>query len=299
MRKSLFVLIVLLLIALTGCGNKEPVSTDSDSTTGTLILTPDKDDTTSDETESSAKTERSDETEETSAVEVTKPKETESASTEETQSETVKTLIVSTETEDRPQQNTSSESEVSTTPTENTTSEKTEPTVPKTETAKPTETEAPKEPNATAADANEIAELVVKYINDYRVAQGTSAATHLPGLTEYAGYRSRQIISDFSHNTYDERAAATALSYGMYVDPTLYGMSGEPYYTACSGEAIAKAGYVGTIDHVAKSLADLIRNSSAHWSYVGAADYKYIGVGITYESGMWYCDVALTRENYG
>ena len=171
---------------------------------------------------------------------------------------------------------------------------------PKETTSEKTDTpEPPAIPNATAADADGIANLVVKYINDYRISEGTSAAVHLPGLTEYAKYRSRQIIADFSHNTYDERAAATALSYGMYVEPSLYGMNGEPYYTACAGEAIAKAGYAGTIDYIAKSLADLVRNSSKHWVYVGASDYKYIGVGIIYESGMWYCDVALTRENYG
>lgn len=154
-------------------------------------------------------------------------------------------------------------------------------------------------PNASASDAGAIAELVAQYLNDYRTAQGTAAVTRLSGLTGYAEYRSRQIISDFSHNTMDERAAATALSYGLYVDPSAYGMDGEPYYTACAGEAIAKAGYAGTVDYVASSLAHLIRNSPDHWSYIGSGEYRYIGVGITYESGMWYCDVALTKDNYG
>ena len=162
----------------------------------------------------------------------------------------------------------------------------------------PTET-TPTVPNASASDAGAIAELVAQYLNDYRTAQGTAAVTRLSGLTGYAEYRSRQIISDFSHNTMDERAAATALSYGLYVDPSAYGMDGEPYYTACAGEAIAKAGYAGTVDYVASSLARLIRNSPDHWSYIGSGEYRYIGVGITYESGMWYCDVALTKDNYG
>lgn len=73
----------------------------------------------------------------------------------------------------------------------------------------------------------------------------------------------------------------------------------EVYYTACAGEAIAKAGYAGTVDYVASSLARLIRNSPDHWSYIGSGEYRYIGVGITYERGMWYCDVALTKDNYG
>lgn len=50
---------------------------------------------------------------------------------------------------------------------------------------------------------------------------------------------------------------------------------------------------------LASSLARLIRNSPDHWSYIGSGEYRYIGVGITYESGMWYCDVALTKDNYG
>ena len=189
-----------------------------------------------------------------------------------------------------PKQNTSSGGP--TEPTEKTApAENTSPT-------EPTET-TPTVPNASASDAGAIAELVAQYLNDYRTAQGTAAVTRLSGLTGYAEYRSRQIISDFSHNTMDERAAATALSYGLYVDPSAYGMDGEPYYTACAGEAIAKAGYAGTVDYVASSLARLIRNSPDHWSYIGSGEYRYIGVGITYESGMWYCDVALTKDNYG
>ena len=150
---------------------------------------------------------------------------------------------------------------------------------------------------ATKADEKAIAERLVYYINEYRKEQGTVIATKLPGLTKYAEYRSRQLISNFAHDTEDERTAATALKYGEYVDPSLYGMSGEPYYTANAGEAIAKAGYVGTVDEIAKKFATLTRNSSGHWAYVGDSRYKYIGIGITYESGMWYCDIAVAMEN--
>lgn len=155
----------------------------------------------------------------------------------------------------------------------------------------------PKEPNASAQDTRAVANKVIEYINSYRTEQGVSGLTKLSGLTEYAEYRSRQLVSNFAHNTTDERAAATALKYGQYVDPTLYGMTGEPYYTANAREAIAQGGYVGTIDIVAKNLAQLVRNSAGHWNYVGNVDYIYIAVGVTYESGMWYCDIALTRTN--
>ena len=152
---------------------------------------------------------------------------------------------------------------------------------------------APQVVNASAQDSKEIAEKILEYINSYR----TIKAIKLEGLTEYAEYRSRQLIKRFAHNTEDERAAATALQYGEYVDPSLYGMNGEPYYTSCSREAIAKAGYAGTVDEIAKRFADLIKNSAKHWAYVGADEYSYIAVGVTYESGMWYCDVAVAKEN--
>lgn len=170
-----------------------------------------------------------------------------------------------------------------------------QPVTPKPETSQP----VPAKPNASASDAKVIADKVAEYINQYRREQGVSPAVCLTGLTQYAEYRSRQLISNFAHDTDDERAAATALQYGEYIDPTLYGMSGKPYYTACAGEAIAKAGYTGTIDEIAKSLAALVRNSAEHWCYVGSSEYRYVGVGITYESGMWYCDIALTMENHG
>lgn len=156
--------------------------------------------------------------------------------------------------------------------------------------------EPPLEPGkvyAGAEDARTVADKVLEYINGFR----TSPAVKLSGLTSYAEYRSRQLIGNFAHDTNDERAAATALQYGEYVDPSVYGGSGEPYYRANANEAIAKAGYVGTVDEVAYRLATLVRNSAEHWCYIGSAEYGYIAVGVTYESGMWYCDIAVTAEN--
>lgn len=174
------------------------------------------------------------------------------------------------------------------------TQQPTTPTTPTPETPRvEEETPVPEVPKATASDSVAVANKVIDYINSYR----SSPATKLPGLTKYAEYRSRQLISNFAHDTFDERAAATALQYGTYIDPTLYGMTGEPYYESGAREAIAKGGYVGTIDEVAKRLADLVKNSAGHWAYVGSSEYSYIAVGITYESGMWYCDIAMARLN--
>lgn len=276
MRKYLFVFALFLTLILTGCTQKD-IPPDREKTPSKVQVVELPENLSLDDTEKDTETKREDVTPTLTPNSEPQPMLSESPKQNESKqpqtSTTTKPSDTITETKDEPPKETASEI--------------------------PDAPEVPTRPNATAVDADEIANLVVKYINDYRIAEGTSAAVHLPGLTEYAKYRSRQIIADFSHNTYDERAAATALSYGMYVEPSLYGMNGEPYYTACAGEAIAKGGYAGTVDYIAKSLANLIRNSSKHWVYVGASDYKYIGVGITYESGMWYCDVALTRDNYG
>lgn len=141
-------------------------------------------------------------------------------------------------------------------------------------------------------DATEVANRVLYYINEFRDVP----ATYLPDLAEYARYRSRQLISNFVHDTEDQRAAATALQYGKYIDPSVFGGSGEPYYSANAREAIAKAGYVGTVDEVAYKLASLVRNSPNHWNYIGSSEYSYIAVGVTNESDMWYCAIEVKLQ---
>ena len=146
---------------------------------------------------------------------------------------------------------------------------------------------------ASAKDSRAVADRLVDYLNSYRA----SSAVKLSGLTAYSEYRSHQLTSNFSHDTMAQREAATALQYGEYVNPSLYGMTGDPYYTAGAREAIAMAGYYGTVDEVAEQLALLIRNSSDHWSYIGSSEYSYIAAGVTYSNGMWYCSVNVAKEN--
>lgn len=170
----------------------------------------------------------------------------------------------------------------------------TEPTESKPETTQPpAEETVPTEPRAGKNDTAAVARRVLEYINGYR----SSPATNLPGLTEYAQYRSRQLVSNFAHDTADQRAAATALQYGEYVDPAVFGGSGQPYYRANAREAIAKAGYVGTVDEVALKLANLVKNSTNHWKYIGDSSYCYIAVGVTFDSDMWYCAITVASEN--
>ena len=152
-------------------------------------------------------------------------------------------------------------------------------------------------PNANAEDCDEIAQRLIEHINNYRVADGAIKAQTLNGLTEYAKFRSKQLVINFAHDTLDERAAATALKYGKYVVPSEFGMDGEPYYTANCAEAIAKAGYIGSVETVSQKLGELVRNSTGHWSYVGSEQYKYIAVGITFEAGMWHCCIAVAIDN--
>lgn len=138
--------------------------------------------------------------------------------------------------------------------------------------ALPQETETHTAPTSTRAgkeDAIAVANRVLYYINEFRDVP----ATYLPELADYARYRSRQLISNFAHDTADQRAAATALQYGEYIDPSVFGGSGQPYYRANAREAIAKAGYVGTVDEVAYKLASLEKNSPNHWNYVGSLEY--------------------------
>ena len=186
----------------------------------------------------------------------------------------------------------SSKPNETTKPTE-TTKPQTKPTQKEPETTEPPAETVPTEPRAGKNDTAAVAQRVLEYINQYR----SSPATRLSGLTEYAQYRSRQLVSNFAHSTADQRAAATALQYGEYVDPSVFGGSGQPYYRANAREAIAKAGYVGTIDEVAMKLATLVKNSPNHWNYIGDSQYCYIAVGVTYESDMWYCAITVASEN--
>ena len=186
----------------------------------------------------------------------------------------------------------SSKPNETTKPTE-TTKPQTEPTQKELESTEPPAETVPTAPRAGKNDTAAVAQRVLEYINQYR----SSPATRLSGLTEYAQYRSRQLVSNFAHSTADQRAAATALQYGEYVDPSVFGGSGQPYYRANAREAIAKAGYVGTIDEVAMKLATLVKNSPNHWNYIGDSQYCYIAVGVTYESDMWYCAITVASEN--
>ncbi len=150
------------------------------------------------------------------------------------------------------------------------------------------------------ADSTEVERLVIKYINEYRTAQGDTEAVTLIGLTEVARYRARQLITDFAHT--DIREVCALLKYGRYFDMTEYGMDEKyNYYEGYDREAICKGEWFGTADMIAKNIAEGFKNSAKHWDYVGASKYGYIAVGIVYNEAdkYWYGCVCMSTENYG
>ena len=115
------------------------------------------------------------------------------------------------------------------------------------------------------------------------------------GLTRYAEYRSGQLISNFAHDPGDWNKAAEATGYGKYIDLSESVGASQGYYDIGAREALAMAGIVGSTDRIAETLAQIIIDSPRHWSYVGSNEMKYIGVGVSCNSDMWYAAIMVTN----
>ena len=146
-------------------------------------------------------------------------------------------------------------------------------------------------------DPAEIERLVIEKINAYRIAQGDTVATMLPGLTEVARYRANELTTNFEHR--GEQHVSTELKYGQYVDLAPYGMPEESYYKGYSREAIGMGDWFGTAESMSDRIADGFHHSKGHWSYVGSSKYPYIAVGVTKANGKWYVCICMSEENYG
>jgi len=284
MKKLICTLSIFCIFLLSACNVQDNIKETISEKENTLISSSSM--TSSDSTSQTAEDDTNERPAETDVASNTEIETTDTVSSE---------ISVTTTYENKPEENTEKVTEVSTTPI------KEEPSVSTTQTQN-TETtsaitEPQTEPKATEKNTERIAQKLVEYINEYRNNEGVRSADILAVLTKYAEYRSNQLVTNFAHDTFDERAAATALQYGEYIDPSLYGMTGEPYYTANAREAIAKTDYNGTAEQVAAHLAKLTYNSKSHWSYVGGGEYNYIAVGVTYDQGRWYCCIAMKREN--
>lgn len=161
------------------------------------------------------------------------------------------------------------------------------------------ETTEPAAPEITYEFKRQVASYAAQYINQYR----GSAFTVLPGMSQVAQYRAGQLTRNYGHSTADKRAALAHFQYGRYVDATEFGDDpSNSYWEADSAEAIC-AGFYGTDPKtMGKKIADMIRNSSGHWSYISSSEYSYIGVGVEYREGSeygWYCCVMVGSVNYG
>lgn len=147
-------------------------------------------------------------------------------------------------------------------------------------------------------DPADIERLVIEKVNAYRIAQGDTAATMLPGLTEVARYRANELTTNFSHTS--PRDACGVLKYGEFVDMTLYGLTAEDsYYQGFNREAIGMGDWFGTEESMSDRIADGFHHSKGHWSYVGSSKYPYIAVGVTKANGKWYVCICMSEENYG
>ena len=146
-------------------------------------------------------------------------------------------------------------------------------------------------------DPADIERLVIEKVNAYRIAQGDTAATMLPGLTEVARYRANELTTNFEHR--GEQHVSTELKYGQYVDLAPYGLPDDSYYKGYSREAIGMGDWFGTAESMSDRIADGFHHSKGHWSYVGSSKYPYIAVGVTKANGKWYVCICMSEENYG
>ena len=214
----------------------------------------------------------------------------------------------STESKDQATEPTATATEPTTTakPTEETkrteTTKATEPSA--MENTEPKVEEPPKEEEIYVGiqwpevDPADIERLVIEKVNAYRIAQGDTAATMLPGLTEVARYRANELTTNFSHTS--PRDACGVLKYGEFVDMTQYGLTAEDsYYQGYNREAIGMGDWFGTAESMSDRIADGFHHSKGHWSYVGSSKYPYIAVGVTKANGKWYVCICMSEENYG
>ena len=173
---------------------------------------------------------------------------------------------------------------------------------PKTSSAAPSNTDTVQTPpeikpeipaNATAADTKAVADRVIYHLNRARVNIGSGELKRLPRLTGYAEYRSSQLPSNFAHDISDWFAAAKATGYGRYTEMP----DGSGSYDIGAQEAIAMAGIVGSADKIGQCLAQIIIESHRHWQYVGSAEMKYTGVGVTCVDDLWYTCIMVTATD--
>ncbi len=306
------ILALAITTSLAGCGNHAPTTTDKDTSSPSTVASEVAEGTTtpgenSSSVEASAPSTSAPEPSSASEPESTasKPAETTpessaTASQPAAPSKPEQTKPVETKPADKPAENKPTENTPAKPvekPEETKPSEKpTEPKPEETSTSKPEEM-PPVQP-VQIADSKEVEAKVAQYINQYR----NTNAVVLPGLTQVARYRSKQLVTHFAHDTTDEREALDYYQYGEIVDVTEFGLpASDNYRRGYNAEAIAKGNWRGTADEIGREIAKGFRNSEGHWSYLGSDEYGYTAVGCTYDpaSGLWYCCICVSKKDYG
>ena len=302
MKKTLAILLSLAICILSGC---RAVDESSLATEATIQTQPALETTVS---TFPAETEESDPVEETSQpTEATVAQETErSKESEPVPETTVPQTTVPKETQ--PKETVPPASEETTPPTtepiETEPPETDPPATDPPETEPPVteaETEPATEPEPFVPDyafKREVAAYAAQYINQYR----SSPCTVLSGMSQVAQYRASQLCYNFSHSTSDKRAALAYYEYGRWIDATEAGLDASlSYYESDTSEAICRGFRGADAEALGKAIADLIRSSGSHWSYVGSSEYNYMGIGVEYrdDSYGWYCCVMVGTVDYG
>ena len=147
-------------------------------------------------------------------------------------------------------------------------------------------------------DAPEIAKKVIKYLNDYRVKEGTFKLVQgTKEMQAFADLRSQQLVKNFAHDDDDTLTAVKKLNYGEFWSDGWVQAFSE------STEAIYMSYTSGEIDEVAKSIVDGFHGSKRHWAYLGNVGHeyeelKYVAVGLTYNKGFWYCAIWMDSEQH-
>lgn len=163
-------------------------------------------------------------------------------------------------------------------------------------------------------DIKNIEKLAVKYINEYRVAEGKPAATLIYGKAyQYAKLRSQQLTTNFRHDPQDEHDAAQQIKYGELTttEDSYYDIENdEVVYTGEKITSYTRPGSEGigmstqnwdyyTDDVIARRIAKGYHDSPGHWSYIGGEKIKFITVGITVKQGIVYdCTHVLLSDEY-
>lgn len=158
---------------------------------------------------------------------------------------------------------------------------------------------------ADGDDETWIEKRVIELFNEYR----NTPLKPLSGLSEYDKLRSVQLVTNFAHDTDDERKAATQLEYGQHIieeeakydfetNTIIYTGNILDYFRVNAREAIGRGGILmRTPEQIALEIASGFRNSAGHWSYLGSDEYRYIGCGVTIKDGNWYCCVSVAETN--